>query len=364
MKVPFLDLARSYEAIADEADACMLAVPRSGAYVLGPNVSALEEEVARYLGMAYAVGVNSGTDALHLAVPALGIQCGDEVITTPFTFAATLEAIQYHGATPVLVDIDPATYNMDPSGIEAAITERTKAIMPVHMFGLPADMPAIMEIARRHELKVIEDCAQSFGAAIGDRRVGSFGDAGAFSYYPTKTLGGIGDGGMVAVHDTDADERLRELRNHGIGAGEHVRLGYNSRLDELQAAILRIRLKHIDAMNDRRRVIAAHYNEVLGAAGARVPEAPDGHRHVYGYYTIQVEDRDALRERLGKAGIATALYYPKSLHRHVHFAKTCRYDKLDTAARVAESVVSLPVFPEMTDEEVDYVARTTADLLS
>ena len=339
-------------------------VPRSGAYVLGPNVAALEEEVAAYLGMAHAVGVNSGTDALHLAVPALGVQCGDEVITTPFTFAATLEAIQYHGATPVLVDIDPDTYNMDPAGLEAAITERTRAIMPVHMFGLAADMEIIMAIAQRHDLKVIEDCAQSFGAAIGDRRVGSFGDAGAFSFYPTKTLGGLGDGGMIAVTDACTDERLRELRNHGIGSGEHVCLGYNSRLDEIQAAILRIRLRHIDAMNDRRRVIATHYNEVLGAAGAKVPEAPEGHRHVYGYYTIQVEDRNAVRERLGAAGIATAVYYPKALHEHAHFVETCRYDDLGTASRVASSVVSLTVFPEMTDDEVDYVARTTADLLS
>lgn len=364
MKVPFLDLARAYEAIADDADACMREVARSGAYVLGNNVAALEEATAEYIGTPHAVAVASGTDALHLAVAGLGIGPGDEVITTPFTFAATVEAIEYMGAQPVLVDIDPDTWNIDANRIEEAITPNTRAILPVHMFGLPADMTRISALAESHGLSVIEDCAQSFGAAIDGKAAGSYGDAGAFSFYPTKTMGCLGDGGLISVKDSAMDTRLRELRNHGIGMkGEHVRLGYNSRLDELQAAILRIKLDRIDAMNDRRRQIAAHYNEVLGEAGAVTPYAPDGARHVYGYYTIIVEDREALRAKLADAGIATALYYPKPLHRHEHFAASCRFEALETAERIVSRVVSLPIFPEMSDDEVDYVASTTAALI-
>ena len=364
MNVPFLDLGRAYEELAEEFDACMFEVARSGAYVLGKNVTALEDAAAGYLGVDYTVTVGSGTDALHLAVAALGIGPGDEVITSPFTFAATVEAIEYMGAQAVLVDIDTDSYNIDSSLIEDAMTEKTCAVIPVHMFGLPADMQPIIEIAERHELAVIEDCAQSFGAAINGRRVGSIGSAGAHSFYPTKTLGCLGDGGMISTNDADVDRRLRELRNHGIGdGGEHVRLGYNSRLDDLQAAILRIKLECIDATNSRRRKIAAHYNSVLSAAGAKTPTAPDGAHHVYGYYTIIVEDRDALRSKLGEAGVATAIYYPKPLHKHAHFSNTCRYGTLENAEWAAGGCLSLPVFPEMTDDEVEFVATTAAAVL-
>lgn len=364
VKVAFIDLARAYEELAEEFDACMAKVARSGAYVLAENVSALEAGVAAYLGVGHAVAVNSGTDALHLAVAGLDIGPGDEVITSPFTFAATVEAIEYVGAQPVLVDIDPHSYNIDPQLIAAAVTERTRAVLPVHMFGLPADMRPIMTIAADHDLKIIEDCAQSFGAAVDGQRVGGLGDAGAHSFYPTKTMGCLGDGGMISTDDADLDQRLRELRNHGIGAGgEHVRLGFNSRLDDLQAAILRIKLDRIDTTNDRRRQIASHYNDVLSAAGAQTPTAADGMRHVYGYYTIIVEDRDALRAHLGEAGVATALYYPKPLHLHTHFSKTCRFGTLEVAERVAAGCLSLPVFPEMSDAEVEYVATTVAAAL-
>ena len=365
MKIPFLDLGRGYEALAEEHDASMLAVARSGAYVLGKNVAALEEAAAAYLGVDHAVAVGSGTDALHLALAALEIGPGDEVITTPFTFAATVEAIEYVGAQPVLVDIDPDTYNIDPNRIEDAVTEKTRAILPVHMFGLPADMQAVTEIATRHDLMVVEDCAQSFGAAVDAYRVGSIGTACAHSFYPTKTLGCLGDGGLISTPDAAVDQRLRELRNHGIAAGgEHVRLGFNSRLDELQAAILLPKLMRIDDSNDRRRQIAQHYNEVLLAAGAKTPSEPDGAHHVYGYYTIIVDDRDALRARLGDAGVATAIYYPKPLHSHEHFSRTCRFGALGNAEKVAAGCLSLPVFPEMTDAEAEYVATTTAALLS
>ena len=364
MKVPFLDLGRAYEAFADEFDASMLEVARSGAYVLGPNVAALEEAAAAYLGADHAVAVASGTDALHLALAGLQLGPGDEVITSPFTFAATVEAIEYVGAQPVLVDIDPDTYNIDPELIAGAITPKTKALLPVHMFGLPAAMGPIMELANQHGLAVVEDCAQSFGAAADGKRAGGIGSAGAHSFYPTKTMGCLGDGGLVSTSDSDVDKRLRELRNHGIGpGGEHVRLGFNSRLDEIQAAILRTKLQHIDASNDRRREIAQHYNEVLSAAGAKTPTEPDGMRHVYGYYTIIVDDRDALRPRLGDAGVATALYYPKPLHKHEHFSRTCRFGDMPNAEKVAGGCLSLPVFPEMTDAQVEYVATTTAALL-
>jgi dTDP-4-amino-4,6-dideoxygalactose transaminase len=232
------------------------------------------------------------------------------------------------------------------------------------MFGLPAAMQAIMDIAARHSLVVVEDCAQSFGAAINHQRVGSIGNAGAHSFYPTKTMGCLGDGGMVSTNDPDVDQRLRELRNHGIGeAGEHVRLGFNSRLDDLQAAILRIKLRRIDASNNRRRQIARHYNDALSGAAAKTPTAPDGAHHVYGYYTIIVEDRDGLRLQLSDAGIATALYYPKPLHKHTHFSTTCRFASLEVTEWAAGGCLSLPVFPEMTDDEVDFVAKTTAAAL-
>ncbi len=364
MKVAFIDLARAYEELAAEFDAAIAKVARSGAYVLAENVTALEANVADYLGVDHAVAVNSGTDALHLAVAGLKIGPGDEVITSPFTFAATVEAIEYVGAQPVLVDIDADSYNVDPELIAGVLTEKTRAIIPVHMFGLPADMRSIMAIAEDRGLRVIEDCAQSFGATVDGERVGSVGDAGAHSFYPTKTMGCLGDGGMISTDNADLYHRLRELRNHGIGAGgEHVRLGFNSRLDDLQAALLCIKLQHIDASNERRRQIASHYNDVLSAAGAKTPTEADGMRHVYGYYTIIVDDRDSLRTQLGEAGVATALYYPKPLHLHAHFAKTCRFESLEVAERVAAGCLSLPVFPEMTDAEVDYVATTVAAAL-
>jgi len=361
MNVPFLDLVRAYEEFAEEYDASLLRVARSGSYILGENVTMLEKAVADYLGVGHAVAAGSGTDALHLAVAGLGVGPGDEVITSPFTFAATVEAIEYVGAQAVLVDIDASTYNIDADLIGGAITEKTRAIIPVHMFGLPANMHAVMDIASRHDLVVVEDCAQSFGATVDGQRVGGIGDAGAHSFYPTKTMGCLGDGGMVSTNDPDVDRRMRVLRNHGIGAGgEHERLGFNSRLDDLQASILLIKLARIDANNDRRRQIAGHYNSVLLSAGAKIPTAPEGMRHVYGYYTINVENRDELRVELGKAGVATALYYPKPLHKHKHFSSTCKFGPLDVAETVAKGCLSLPVFPEMTDDEVEFVATTVA----
>ena len=365
MQVPFVDLKRAYAALGSGFDEHILQVAKSGAYVMDKNVAALESSAAEYLGVDHAVAVGSGTDALHLALAALEIGRDDEVITTTFTFAATIEAIHYVGATAVLVDIDPESMNIDASLIEDAITPKTRAILPVHLFGQPANMKQIMAIAERRGLVVIEDCAQCFGASTDGRATGSIGDAGAFSFYPTKTLGCLGDGGMITTNDAKTDRRLRALRNHGIGdEGEHESLGFNSRLDELQAVVLRLKLPLTDAMIERRRHIAKHYDSALSEAGANIPRSSNGALHVYNNYTLCIGDRDTLAEQLREAGIATAVYYSKPLHQHSYYANTCRFTELPVAERLARECISLPIFPEMTDAEVDYVATTTARLLT
>lgn len=358
--MPFLDLKRGFDAHKDAFEAAIRDVAGSGYYILGPHVKALEQAAAGYLGVEHVMACASGTDALLLAAAAAGIGPGDEVITTPFTFAATVESIEYLGATAVLVDIDPQTFNIDPSRVAEAVTPNTRAIMPVHLFGLPADMQSIMDIAGAHELVVIEDAAQSLGGRWRDRQTGSIGDFGAYSFYPSKTLGCFGDGGMVACRDADAHSRLIELRNHGFDAGgEHVRLGYNSRLDEIQAAILEIKLPHLDAAIERRREIGAYYDSAFSGSAAGLQSNPDGTYHAYGYYTLCVDDRDSVRRKLGDAGVATALYYGKPLHEHRHYAKTCRHDGLPAAEHASRRCLSLPIYPEMTDAEVEYVAEAT-----
>ncbi len=364
MQVPFLDLKRGFAEHAEAFEQALARVAAGGYYILGPHVKALEAAMAEYLDVPHTLSCASGTDALHLGVVASGIQCGDEVITTPFTFAATVESIQYVGATAVIVDIEPDTFNIDTAKIEAAITPQTRAIMPVHLFGLPANMDAIMEIAARHNLVVIEDAAQSLGGRWKDRQTGSIGTVGAFSFYPSKTLGCFGDGGLVACHDSELYQRLIELRNHGFDStGEHVRLGYNSRLDELQAAVLEIKLPHFDGTIERRREIAAHYDETFASTAAATQAHPDGAYHACGYYTILVPDRDQVRQTLQAAGVATALYYGRPLHQHEYYSKTVRWDDLSVAEDAAGRCLSLPIYPEMTDAEVEYVAATTAAAL-
>ena len=343
--IPVYDPRPEIEALWDEIHEAMDRVLRSGRFILGPEVEAFEQEVAEYLGVKYAVGVNSGTDALVIALRSLGIGPGDEVITTPFTFFATAEAISMVGARPVFVDIDPVTFNLDPALIPGAITPRTKAILPVHLYGHAADMDPILEIARAHGLKVVEDVAQAFGGRYKGRKLGTLGDAAAFSFFPTKNLGGLGDGGLIATNDPQVAELARMLRAHGARRKYHNEmLGYNSRLDALQAAVLRVKLKVVDEWNARRREVAARYNEALGAVeGVVLPSEQPYAYHVYHQYTVRVLGgrRDEVRARLAEAGIGTLVYYPVPVHRLPVYAWPA--GSLPQTERAAQEVLSLPM---------------------
>lgn len=365
-RIPFLDLARETASLGKELREALERVIQSGQFVLGPNVEALEEEIARYLGVRHAVGLNSGTDALIIGLEALGVSAGDEVVTSPFTFVATAEAIVRTGAKPVFVDIDPATFNLDPAALEACITDRTRALLPVHLFGHPADMDPVVEIAGRRGLRVFEDAAQAFGAAYRGRKVGSLGDAAAFSFYPTKNFGAYGDGGMVVTDDDDVAARARGLRNHG--ALDKYRSGvpgHNSRLDEIQAAVLRVKLPRVDAWNEVRREMARRYGEGLADVRDVVlpSEAPWAH-HVWHQYTIRVpgELRDPVREKLAAAGIATAAYYPVPLHALAAYG--AGKPSLPESERAAEQVVNLPIGPTLPDDTVTTVTNELRRLLS
>jgi dTDP-4-amino-4,6-dideoxygalactose transaminase len=367
--IPILDLVRQHQELRPQLEQAFNGVMSAGAFINGPNVGALEQEIARYVGAGYAVGLNSGTDALHLALRALDIGPGDEVITTPFTFVATTEAIGMVGATPVFADIDERTFNIDPDAIEAAITPRTAAILPVHLYGMPAPMDRIMEIARRHHLAVIEDCAQSIGALIDGRATGTFGTFGAYSFFPSKNLGACGDGGMIVTGDEALAKRVRALRAHG-GAVKyyHDELGVNSRLDELQAAILRVKLPHLERWIARRRTIAAWYTVELGRLGTVGVPTFDGtydestYRHVYHQYTTRVRDRDRVAAALRERGVPTMVYSPVPLHlQRVHEALGLREGAYPNAERAAAEVLSLPIFPEMRDVEVDAVVAAVKE---
>jgi len=356
--VPMIDLKKQFAEIKDEVLAAVTEILESAHYILGPKVAEFEKTVAAYHGVPEAIGVASGTDALHLAVEALGIGEGDEVITTPFTFFATAEAVIYTGATPVFVDIEPETMNLDPAQVEAKITKNTKAILPVHIFGHPADMDRIMELAKNHDLHVIEDCAQSFGADIRGRKTGSFGDAGCFSFYPSKNLGAFGDGGMVTLSDTGLADRIKMLRNHGSrGAYRHESVGFNSRLDELQAGILLVKFKRIDAYNRKRRENAALYNKFISDAVRKPVEQP-GMTHVYHQYTIRSPRRDEIRNRLNHGGISSVVYYPIPLHLQEALS-FLGYKKGDfpVAEEAAEKVLSLPMYPELEEKTIREIAE-------
>jgi dTDP-4-amino-4,6-dideoxygalactose transaminase len=366
MPVPMVDLKIQYEAIKEEINSAVLGVIQSTHFILGPHGKALEQEVAAYHGVKHAVAVASGTDALHLALLAAGVTRGDEVITTPFTFIATAEAASYIGAVPVFVDIDPVTFNMDISKIEAAITKRTKAIVPVHLYGQPVDLDGLMHIAKNRGLRVIEDCAQSFGAQYRGKKTGAFGDLGCFSFFPSKNLGGYGDGGMVITDDSTLCERLLGLRNHG----SHVRyfhdeVGFNSRLDEIQAAILRVKLRHIDEYNEKRRKNALLYNKYLADTRIQTPSERDRTKHVFHQYTVRIKNRDDVKKKLD-AGMVTSsmIYYPVPLHLQAAYKDLAmRAGSLPQAEQAAREVLSLPMYPELTEGQVHQVADAVKQAL-
>jgi len=359
-----LDLTPEVEELWDELAAAFERVMRSGQYVGGPEVAAFEAEVAEYLGVRHAVAVNSGTDALVIALRALGVGPGDEVVTTPFSFFATAESIASVGATPVFVDVDERTFNLDPSLLEARITPRAKAILPVHLYGRPVDMDAVLEVADRHGLKVVEDCAQSFGAPWRGRKTGSLGHAGAFSFYPTKNLGAFGDGGLVTTGDDEVAKAARMLRDHGSERRYHnVMLGYNSRLDALQAAMLRVKLPRVDAWNERRREVASRYEQLLaGVPGVVTPEVTP--EHVFHQYTVRVLGgrRDAVQEALRQAGVATMVYYPVPQDRLPVFARLG--GGCPVSDSLAHEVLSLPIGPFLDEGTQAAVAEALAAALS
>ena len=354
-QIPILDLSPQIDALWPELTAAIERVLKSGAFIMGPDVKALEDEAANYLGAKHAISCNSGTDALVIGLRALGIGPGDEVITTPFSFFATAESISMVGATPVFVDIDPLTYNIDPAKIEAAITPKTKAIMPVHLYGNPAAMDRIVAIAKQHGLKVAEDCAQSWGATVDGKRTGTIGDFGAYSFFPSKNLGAYGDGGLIATDDDNIAAACRMLRVHGSAKKYHNEvLGYNSRLDSIQAAILRVKLPHIDRWNDGRRAAAAYYNDKLqGVAGLVTPTLTPG--HVFHQYTIRLtaKNRDDIQAKLQAAGVGTMIYYPIPQDQlPVYGGKPGRFPESDKAGA---QVLSLPMWPELTRDVQDRV---------
>lgn len=363
MEIPFVDLRAQYRRIQDEVDPAVLAVMQRGDFILGGAVAEFEREFAEYCGVKYCIGVDSGYSALELIVRAYEIGPGDEVITAANTFIATTLAISNAGATPVLVDCDPETYNIDAAKIEAAITPRTRAIMPVHLYGQMADMDAIRTIARKHNLLVFEDAAQAAGARYKGRMAGSLGDAAGFSFYPGKNLGAYGDGGAVTTNDAAIAEKIRLLRNIGQKVKYyHEVKGFNNRLDTMQAAVLRVKLPHLDGWNAERRHAAATYAEMLDGLPLVTPTTAGYAEHIFHLYVVRVFDRESLMEYLKERGIATGLHYPIPIHLQPAYAEL-GYGRGDfpVTEAYAETIVSLPIFPELDDDKVAYVAGAIRD---
>jgi dTDP-4-amino-4,6-dideoxygalactose transaminase len=359
VEVPYLDLKAQYQSIKPEIDAAISAVLESSQFVLGAEVAGFEREFAAYCGTSECVALNSGTSALHLALLAAGVGPGDEVITVPFTFVASVAAVIYAGARPVLVDIDPRSFNMDPTAVEAAITPRTKAILPVHLYGQPADMDPIMEVAQRRGLVVIEDAAQAHGAKYKGRPAGSIGDIGCFSFYPTKNLGAYGEGGAITTNNAEFARTVRMLRDWGQDRKyHHVQRGYNYRMEGFQGAILRVKLRHLERWTEKRRAIARQYSESLAGSGVELPVEMPWARHVYHVYTVRAEDRNGLRAALQAEGIQTAIHYGLPAHLQPAYADL-GYGKgsLPLSEAAAEQVLSLPIYPELSDRAIAKVAE-------
>jgi dTDP-4-amino-4,6-dideoxygalactose transaminase len=356
MNIPMVDPAREYRDLKSEIDAAIGRVLASGRFVLGPEGEALEGELAAFLGARHAVGVNSGTDALHLPLVAAGIGPGDEVVIPGFTFFATGEAVSYTGATPVFADVDPATFNLDPAALARSITPKTKAVIAVHLFGQCAALDEISRLCRQKNLVLVEDCAQCIGADYDGRRAGSWGDFGGFSFYPTKNLAAAGDAGLITAQAEEHARTLRMLRHHGSRQTYlHERVGWNSRLDELQAAVLRVKLKHLGRFNEARRAVARRYREKLAAANVTLPIEHGRGAHVYHQFTIRSERRDAIRDALAKEGIASSVFYPMPLHQQPAYASLGKVE-LPVAETVSKTVLSLPIHPFLDEASIDRVA--------
>lgn len=372
--IPPFDVSEQYREIGSAINGAALEILASGRYIGGPPVAGFEAAFADYIGSSECIACNSGTDALYLGLRALKIGSGDEVITTPFTFIATAEVITAVGATPVFVDIDPQTFNLDLDQVAAAVTERTRAIIPVHLFGHPVDMTSLMAIAEAHQLAVIEDCAQATGALWNNRRVGSIGHIGCFSFYPTKNLGACGDGGAITTDDPAIAAAIRKLRDHGRESGYYYEmLGVNSRLDAVQAAILQIKLKHLDRWNTQRRAIAQRYDQLLSPLTNLVlPGKPVGGESVWNQYTIRVssangtaENRDALKQHLQENQVLSMIYYPLPLHlQPVYHHLGYGPGSFPVTERAAQEVLSLPMFPELSQAQQDQVIYGLKDFLS
>ena len=394
MNIPLIDLRAQLNSLQPEADRQVLSVLHQARYILGPEVAALEQEIARYMGVKHAIGVANGTDALIIALKALGIGPGDEVIVPSFTYFASAEAISFVGARPVFIDVDKYTYNLAVEQLEGLITERTKALLPVHLFGQACQMDRLMEMAHKHDLYVVEDCAQAIGARYHGQMVGSFGDFGTLSFFPTKNLGCAGDGGMIVTNDDRLATIARALRAHGSGqigqeaynymnhidqtadqatadqdntvynAAKYFNylIGHNSRLDEIQAALLRVKLPRLDAWNDGRKQIAKRYNQAFGATDLVTPGVIDGADEIYHLYILQSEDREGLVAYLQEKGIATGVYYPVPLHLQKAFAELGYQEgDLPVSEYLSQRTFAIPVYPELTDEQVDYIITAVQD---
>ena len=358
--IPFVDLKAQYHSIKNEIDAAIQNILESSQFVLGKEVAAFEEEFAAYSQVKHAIGVNSGTSALHLALLAAGIGPRDEVITVTFTFVATVAAIHYTGAKPVFVDIDPSSFTMDPKLVEQAITKRTKAILPVHLYGRMADMDPILEIARKHSLLVIEDAAQAHGAEYKGHRAGSIGDLGCYSFYPGKNLGAYGEGGMVVTNNPEYTRTIRMLRDWGAEKKyEHVLKGYNYRLEGMQGAILRVKLRHLEAWTAARRAHAARYSEALAGSNVQAPEEMPYARHVYHVYAIRTSRRAALQQALNSQGIQTGIHYPFPVHLLPAYADLgYKQGDFPHSEKAANEVLSLPMYAELSNEQISEVVQS------
>jgi dTDP-4-amino-4,6-dideoxygalactose transaminase len=363
VRVPFLDLKAQYHSIKPEIDAAVAKILESSQFVLGEEVAGFEREFAAYCGAAQGIAVNSGTSALHLAFLAAGIGPGDEVITIPHTFVATVAAIRYTGARAVFVDVDPVTYTMDPGKVEAAITPRTRAVVPVHLYGHPADMDPILEVARRRKLLVVEDAAQAHGARYKGRPVGSMSDMACFSFYPGKNLGAYGEGGLVATSNEEYARTIRMLRDWGQDRKyHHLLAGYNYRMEGLQGAILRVKLRHLEKWTEARRAHAARYSTLLADTGLGLPSEATACRHVYHVYAVRTREREDLMKKLGEQGVQTGIHYPVPVHLQPAYADAAwSKGSFPHSEAAADEVVSLPMYPEMTEDHLQAVSQALHD---